>query len=180
VGVVGASESGIGILGRGPKLAARFEGNVHVTGQIDAGADITCGNGSDCAEYFDVVEASPVDPGTVMVLADAGGLLQSTTAYDKRVAGVISGAGAYRPGILLDKRPLGDERKAIALVGKVFCKVDATYSPIEVGDLLTTSPTPGHAMKADDSQRAFGAVLGKALRPMAEGKGLLPILVTLQ
>jgi hypothetical protein len=115
-----------------------------------------------------------------MVLADAGGLLQSTTAYDKRVAGVISGAGAYRPGILLDKRPLGDERKAIALVGKVFCKVDATYSPIEVGDLLTTSPTPGHAMKADDSQRAFGAVLGKALRPMAEGKGLLPILVTLQ
>jgi len=49
-----------------------------------------------------------------------------------------------------------------------------------VGDLLTTSPTPGHAMRADDPGRAFGAVLGKALRPLADGQGLVPILVALQ
>ena len=47
------------------------------------------------------------------------------------------------------------------LVGKVFCKVDGA---IDVGDLLTTSQTPGHAMKATDPQRAFGAVIGKALK----------------
>ena len=52
----------------------------------------------------------------------------------------------------------------VALVGKVYCKVDASYSPIEVGDLLTTSLTPGHAMKANDHVKAFGAVIGKALR----------------
>jgi hypothetical protein len=68
----------------------------------------------------------------------------------------------------------------IALVGKVFCKVDADHSPVEIGDLLTTSPTLGHAMKVCDPIKAFGAVIGKALRPLRGGQGLIPILVALQ
>ena len=68
----------------------------------------------------------------------------------------------------------------IALMGKVYCKVDASYGAIEVGDLLTTSPTPGHAMKADDPLKAFGAVIGKALQPLELGQGLIPILIALQ
>jgi hypothetical protein len=71
-------------------------------------------------------------------------------------------------------------RWPIALSGKVFCKVDARESPIAVGDLLTTSPTPGHAMAARDHGRAFGAVFGKALAPLQSGIGLLPVLVALQ
>jgi hypothetical protein len=59
-------------------------------------------------------------------------------------------------------------------------KAEAAYSPIEIGDLLTTSRTPGHAMKATDPQQAFGAVIGKALKPLHEGIGLIPILVSLQ
>jgi hypothetical protein len=35
-------------------------------------------------------------------------------------------------------------------------------------------------MKAADRGRAFGAVLGKALRPFAGGQGLVPVLVSLQ
>jgi hypothetical protein len=58
--------------------------------------------------------------------------------------------------------------------------VDAQYAAIEVGDLLTTSDTLGHAMKASDPLKAFGAVIGKALGARKEGKGLIPILVTLQ
>jgi hypothetical protein len=58
--------------------------------------------------------------------------------------------------------------------------VDAQYSSIDVGDLLTTSPTPGHAMKASDPLRAFGAVIGKALRPLGSGRGLIPILIALR
>jgi hypothetical protein len=69
-------------------------------------------------------------------------------------------------------------RAPVALVGKVFCKVDADFAPIAVGDLLTTSPTAGCAMRATD--RAFGAVIGKALASHADGLGLIPILVTLQ
>ena len=53
-------------------------------------------------------------------------------------------------------------------------------APIEVGDLLTTSATPGHAMKATDPLKAFGAVIGKALRPLDSGQGLIPVLIALQ
>jgi hypothetical protein len=65
-------------------------------------------------------------------------------------------------------------------MGKVYCWVDAVSGAIQVGDLLTTSPTPGHAMKAIDRERAFGAVIGKALRPWVEGRGLIPVLLALQ
>ena len=69
---------------------------------------------------------------------------------------------------------------SIALMGKVYCKVNASYGAIEVGDLLTTSPTLGHAMKADDSMKAFGSAIGKALSGLESGKGLVPMLGTLQ
>ena len=59
------------------------------------------------------------------------------------------------------------------------CKVDADRGAIQVGDLLTTSETKGHAQKATDSAKTAGAVLGKALAPMKKGKGTIPVLVTL-
>jgi hypothetical protein len=157
----------------GNRTAAVFEGNVIVTG------DITLAN-ADCAEYFDISDAASVEPGTVMVLGDEGTLHQSQRAYDKRVAGVVSGAGNYKPGLVLDKQHSQPNRKPIALLGKIYCKVDASYAPIQVGDLLTTAPTPGHAMKATDPLKSFGAVIGKALRPLREGQGLIPILIALQ
>jgi hypothetical protein len=172
-GVAGESSTGIGVHGKGGRLAALFEGDVEVTGDIRL-------TNADCAEDFDVIETAQVEPGTVMVLGEEGTLFQSQQAYDKRVAGVISGAGDYKPGIVLDKQQSQTNRKPIALLGKVFCKVDAGYAPIEVGDLLTTSDTPGYAMKAADPLKAFGAVIGKALRPLQEGQGLIPILIALQ
>jgi len=150
------------------------DGNVVVHG-----GDIVL-TGADCAEEFDTVESQICEPGTVMVIKTDGSLACSRDAYDKRVAGVVSGAGQHKPGIILDKQHSNEERLPIALVGKVYCKVDAAHSPIEVGDLLTTSPTPGHAMKAQDSAKAFGAVIGKALRSRATGQGLIPILIALQ
>jgi hypothetical protein len=172
-GVFAVSANGIGIRAKGGKLAGRFEGDVEVTG------DIRLAN-ADCAEDFDIADAGSAEPGTVMVLGDEGALHQSQQAYDKRVAGVISGAGAYKPGIVLDKQPSQNGRRPIALLGKVFCKVDAQFGAIEVGDLLTTSASPGHAMKASEPRKSFGAVIGKALRPLKEGQGLVPILIALQ
>jgi hypothetical protein len=153
-------------------------------GQTTIHVDATQGDirlsSADCAEDFDVSGAEEIKPGTVMVIDHGGNLKASEKAYDKRVAGVISGAEGYKPGIILDQRESQANRMPMALIGKVYCKVDARYSPIEVGDLLTTSPTPGHAMKATDPLKAFGAVLGKALQGLAGGQGLLPILVSLQ
>jgi hypothetical protein len=191
----GTSTHGTGVHGRGPTggvfegganagvhavavpgaggLAGRFEGDVEVTGDVRL-------TGADCAEEFDVVETAIVESGTVMVLGEEGVLRPSYQAYDKRVAGVISGAGDYKPGIVLDKQTSPRKRQPIALLGKVYCKVDAEYAPIEIGDLLTTSPTPGHAMKATDPLKAFGTVIGKALRPVREAQALIPVLVALQ
>lgn len=136
--------------------------------------------GADCAEDFDVSEVEAAEPGTVMVIDQEGALKPSEQPYDKKVAGVISGAEGYKPGIILGKQKSEADRMPVALLGKVGCKVDAQYSPIEVGDMLTTSPTFGHAMKALDPLKAFGAVLGKALKPLKEGTGLIPIIVALQ
>lgn len=141
--------------------------------------DIVFRNG-DCAEDFDLAVSEKVEPGTVMVIDERGGLRPSTEAYDKKVAGVISGASGFKPGMVLDRQPDQNNRIPVALMGKVYCKVDADYAPIEVGDLLTTSATPGHAMKVTDPLKAFGTVIGKALKPLREGKGLLPILIALQ
>ena len=65
-------------------------------------------------------------------------------------------------------------------MGKVYCLVDATEESVGIGDLLTTSSFPGHAMKVTDPLKAFGSVIGKALRPLAGGRGLVPILARLQ
>ena len=45
------------------------------------------------------------------------------------------------------------------------------------GDLLTTSPTRGHAQKADDPAGCAGAIIGKALTSLASGKGEILVLV---
>lgn len=136
--------------------------------------------GADCAEEFDFDESGTADPGSVMTIGAAGRLTSCTQAYDRKVAGVVSGAGAYHSGIVMDSREGSRRRTAVALTGKVYCKVDAAHGRIDAGDLLTTSVTVGHAMKATDPARAFGAILGKALQPLGNGAGLVPILVTLQ
>jgi hypothetical protein len=172
-GVAGFSKNGIGVLGSGGRLAGLFEGDIEVTGDIRL-------KNADCAEDFDIAGLKKIEPGSVMVIDSEGALRECDRAYDKRVAGVISGAGLYKPGLILDKQESSSNRMPIALMGKVYCKVDASYGAIEVGDLLTTSLTPGHAMKADDPMKAFGSVIGKALQPLASGEGLIPILIALQ
>lgn len=158
----------------GGGTAGFFDGNVVVTG------DIVLTHAADCAEDFDVTESGLCDPGTVMVLGADARLEACARAYDKRVIGVVSGAGGFQPGIVLDKRSDLSGRRPIALMGKVYCMVDAGHGRVEVGDLLTTSPTPGHAMRADAGAAAFGAVIGKAMQSLDSGRALIAVLVALQ
>ena len=142
--------------------------------------------GSDVSEQFEITTAdakSPPSAGMVVSIdpENPGDLVVSTEAYDRRVAGIISGAGGVKPGMLMgQKGSKADGANPVALTGRVYCWADASNNPIEPGDLLTTSDTPGHAMKVGDYGKAQGAVLGKAMTPLAEGKGLVLILVTLQ
>jgi hypothetical protein len=192
-GVFGATDAGAGVLGYSSDenspavyaygqlkaialdkpLAGWFVGDVQVDGDL-------CLPGADCAEHFDVATDEQIEAGAVVVIDEEGALRECRQPYDRRVAGVVSGAGQYRTAIIMDKRDTGTERLPVALMGKVYCKVDARYSAIAVGDLLTSSPTPGHAMGAMDSAKAFGAVIGKALQPWRDGRGLIQILVGLR
>lgn len=157
--------------------AGFFDGQVWVSGDLGVGGDIRLAN-ADCAEDFDVEPRCDAEAGSVVSIGENGAISTATQAYDTRVAGVVSGAGAYKPGLILDSRG-GVARRPVALMGKVYCKVDASFAPIAIGDLLTTSSTPGHAMKAVDRAQAFGATVGKALAPLQSGRGLIPILVAL-
>jgi hypothetical protein len=178
-GVSGTNtDGGIGVFGNSSGNAGQFEGNVLVTGTINVGGDVVLQN-ADCAEDFDVAE-SDLAVGTVVVMSSDGNVRPCDADYATTVVGVVSGAGGLRPGITLDRRESATPRIPIALMGKVYCKADAASSPINMGDLLTTSETRGHAMKASDPSRAFGSVIGKALGPLAEGQGLIPVLVALQ
>lgn len=193
-GVAGTSEAGVGVYGRGGAFACQFDGKSQFDGDMQLNGNLNVTGGltvtgncnandymlADCAEDFDVAKGSQVEPGTVMVINDSGALEISSSSYDKRVAGVISGAGKYRPALILDKQKSNGVRMPVALIGKVYCKVDAQYSPIGLGDLLTTSPTLGHAMKVSDPSRALGTVIGKALGALDCGQGMIPILVALQ
>ena len=162
----------------GDGLAGLFGGNVHVTRNLVVDGDVQL-TGADLAEQFAVVGLLPAEPGSVVVLAGEDHVRVSDQAYDRRVAGIVSGAGNYRPGIVLD-RQAELNRCPLALTGKVWCKVDADSAPVEIGDMLTSSATPGHAMRATDPSRAFGAVIGKALGSLPAGRGLIPVLVALQ
>lgn len=175
----GVNNAGVFAYNDAGGYAAIFNGRVNVEGNLTVSGDVLLAN-ADCAEDFDVFDPEAAEPGTVMVVTDGCTLCPSDRAYDRRVAGVVSGAGVYRPGVVLDRSEPSERRRPIALIGKVFCKVDATEHPIGFGDMLTTSSTGGHAMKATDPTRAFGAVIGKSLGSLASGRGLVPILVALQ
>lgn len=138
-------------------------------------------NGADLVEPFPIKEAG-IEKGSVVVIDEEnpGALRRSTQAYDPRVAGIVSGANGIRAGIVLRQEGVLDQGENVALSGRVYVKADASYGAIRPGDLLTTSETPGHAMKATDRERTPGAVLGKAMTRLDEGQGQVLVLVTLQ
>jgi len=139
--------------------------------------------GSDIAEPFDIREADAIKPGMVLTIdpENAGKLRISEKAYDRLVAGVVSGAGGIEPGLVMGQSAsVADGAYPVALTGRVYVWTEASNGPIEPGDLLTTSDTPGHAMKVADYERAQGAVIGKAMSSLEEGQGLVLVLVSLQ
>jgi hypothetical protein len=150
-----------------------FPGNVTVTGNINA-------KYQDLAEW--VESSQELIAGTVVVLdsVKSNQVIASTSAYDTRVAGVIS----HQPGIVLGEQAEG--RVLVATTGRVKVKVDAGSGPINIGDLLVTSDKPGVAMKSVPAEiggvriHRPGTLIGKALEPLIQGTGEILVLLSLQ
>ena len=127
------------------------------------------------------VEGATADyePGDVMVAGSAGkgAMALSSLAYSPAVIGVYSASPA-----LVGGQPVPKDQQAgglpVTILGLVPCKVSAENGPIRPGDLLVTSATPCHAMRADDPPA--GTVLGKALEVLDSGTGVIQVLGNLQ
>ncbi len=98
---------------------------------------------TDDSDAADIVAADPANPEKVK---------KSSSAYQKDLIGIISSG----PGHLIrsfnteiDEPTIG---LPLALAGRVPVKVTTENGPIKIGDLLVSSPTPGHAMRYDPSE----------------------------
>ncbi len=137
--------------------------------------------GADVAERFPCSES--VEPGQVVMIdaSNPGKLCLARGAYNRCVAGVVSGAGNLPVGAILGNLPESAGAPAIALSGRVWVQCDATERAIQPGDLITTADRAGHAMAVGDFSRATGATIGKAMTALEQGKsGLVLVLINLQ
>ena len=141
-------------------------------------------SGADFAESMEVQgNRNKYVAGDLLVI-DAAANRRLTLAqepYSTLVAGVYS----TKPGMLGSAHRIDEYARAVdevplAVVGIVPCNVSAENGPIQPGDLLVSSSTPGHAMKGTDHSLMLGAIVGKALEPLSEGTGVIQVLVTLQ
>ncbi len=179
VGVVADSASGNIIEGFGNYGDRKF----YITNEGAVYADLYFnGGGADFAEMLPAEEA--LQPGDLLAIGPDGKLVKTTSAYQSSVAGVYSTQPGFVGGAADGQDTTG--KIPLAVVGVVPMKVTAENGAIQPGDLLTASDTPGHAMKASPitvSGVTFypsGVVVGKALEGLADGTGLISVLVTLQ
>ncbi|MHB8155500.1 MAG: hypothetical protein ACYDFR_05585 [Candidatus Omnitrophota bacterium] len=141
---------------------------------------------------FDLAEVTPVrkeealEAGDVVCIDKEAKvrMRRSQKAYDPLVSGIVSDPKTASMIIGGDTAPEEittiKDKKPIALVGRVLCKVNTENGPIEIGDLLVTSNKPGYAMKANINKLKPGMVLGKAMESLKDGEGKIIVWITLQ
>ena len=171
-GVLGYSSIGPGVFAWSTvSRSLVVSGSASISGDLLVGGNVV--TSADVAEYY--VPVGALEAGDVVVLDPETplGVRRADQPYDTSVAGVIS----TDPAIIL---PGAIDGVPLALVGRAPVKADASLDPIQVGDLLTTSGTAGHAQRCSDRLQCVGAILGKALEPLDSGTGVILVLVTLQ
>jgi len=200
LGAGGAGPDGLAIVtpfagdtpGSNVNFVTFFSGsNAKAVGAIEgngSGGVVYKSGGADFAELFPASKG--LQPGDVVVIGPEGKLVRSIKANQTNVAGVYSTAPGFLGGMTPDmeaqeEEEASDSRAPIAIIGIVPVKVSAENGSIRPGDLLATSDTPGHAMRANsvnlDGVEVYrpGTIIGKALESLDEGTGVIRVLITL-
>ena len=129
------------------------------------------------AQYADLAENylgdADYEPGTVLILGGSAEVTQS----DKKNTPAIAGVVTTNPAHLMNEGLEGDHVVAVALRGRIPCKVKG---PVRKGDVLIASDTPGHAEAAPFKgyQTPAVCVIGKAISEHLQiSEGVVEILV---
>ena len=168
-------------------FVVKSTGEVRADGAYYSGAGgcgtggFIAGGGADVAERINTSEW--VEAGNVVEIdpEHTGFFRKSSSPYSTKVAGIISTS----PGVILGNDfdaaadDWDDNRPVLAVTGRVPCKVTAENGPIQIGDLLVASSTPGVAMKGN-SEESMGAVVGKAMEPLEDEEGTIVVQVMLR
>jgi len=163
------------------------------------------GSPADVAEYIYDTNAD-TEPGDVVVADPSGkiSVIKSSKTYQSSVLGIVSTEPMLTMGtdLIIDRSTgdaLPDAKPAtrLALAGRVPVKVTNENGTIIPGDMLTSSSTPGYAMKwslldvtmakdfeemksiVAENDRRRNAIIGKALESHNGGKGKIMVLITL-
>jgi len=190
--------------GSGTYYAGRFYDSGSGGTYMGLNADYRTGDAIDIAEYIYDTHGN-TEPGDV-VAADISikeSVVRSAEAFQVSVLGIVSTQPHMTMGadLVFDSlgvRIPGVQATRLALNGRVPCKVTDENGPIEPGDLITSSSTPGHAMKWSlldvneakdfdelksmiaENDRRRNAVIGKAVESHPSGTGKIMVLVSLQ
>ncbi len=175
VALYAQSDSGSGNIIEAWSSFGDREFRVERGGNVRADGSFT-GGGADYAELLP--GAAGLEAGEVLVIGPEGQLSRSTKPYQTSVAGVYSTQPGFVAGAGDDSADLSGQ-VPLAVMGVVPVKVSSENGPIQPGDLLTSSGTPGHAMRAGQNP-PVGTVIGKALEPLTDGRGIIKMLVVLQ
>ena len=156
---------------------AVLDGSMNITGNIRADADnsralgtssyrfsavhaVTFTGQATSAQYADLAEWYAGDKdyevGTVVVVGGDKEVTECTKYGQSSLAGVVSG----EPGFVMNKDIQAEHPVCVGFVGRVPVKV---HGPIEKGDLITTSMTPGVGTKLVSGTYQPGCVIGVAL-----------------
>lgn len=163
------------------RIAANYNGGTDARIVTD---EIEIRGGADLAEHFEITGITEkIKPGLLVSLDPdhPGKLMLSSTAYDTKIAGVLSGANGVKPGILMGQNgSIADGEELVTLSGRTYVKANTQSGPINVGDFITSSSIEGQAMRVKNKRKAKGAIIGKAMTELAGGEGFVLVLVNLQ
>lgn len=175
------AESFQGVIGNVTPASGTFTG-ITVSGSIlpSSNASINIGGTSSWfniiygksvqAQYADLAENYSADaeyaPGTVLMF---GGDTEVTVANEDTTA--VAGVVSTNPAYLMNGELSGTNVVALALTGRVPCKV---MGPVRKGNMLVSA---GNGYARAESNPAMGSVIGKALENFDGFEGVIEVVV---
>jgi len=148
-------------------------GDAATTGSVEGTWTLTIGSqwestfGADLAEYY--LTDAEYEPGTVLVFGGSAEVTTTSIEADATVAGVVS----TKAQLTMNGKIKNQGAVLMALVGRVPVKV---IGPVNRGEMLTTSTTPGYACRA--ASPTIGTIIGKAMEAKTTpGTGIIEVAI---